>query len=467
MSDTSIRLELPYILPSQSQKHVTYNEAMQRLDLVAQLAVEGFDAVQPPDVPQEAQLWALADAPQGSWAGHGGALAAWQQEGWVYFEPRKGWVASNGAAAKLWSGSAWVDLSQGDMNNLPGVGINSSYDATNKLAVAADATLLTHASAGHQLKINKAAVTDTASLLFQTDWSGRAEVGTCGDDDFAIKLSADGANWLTGMAFETGTGTASFPQGASFGSVSVSGQITGTAITQSQTDKSEGRLLKTQDWGIGSAITLTAADNLDELPGSGFYYSPNSNYSVGNNYPIVSGGAVICVHRTDTQKIQKFISYGGSANAESLREFTRSYGAAGWGPWVEVFHQGTILGSVSQAAGVPTGRVVERGANANGEYVRFADGTQICTSPQFVNATVDANATGTLTWTFPATFVSNASVVMPTAASYGSEASMVQATYFFVAAQSNLPNSSLIAYRNGGASAQYMRLYATATGRWF
>ena len=37
-----------------------------------------------------------------------------------------------------------------------------------------------------------------------------------------------------------------------------------------------------------------------------------------------------------------------------------------------------LVGTVSQSGGVPTGAVVERGSNANGEYVRFADGTQIC-----------------------------------------------------------------------------------------
>lgn len=39
-----------------------------------------------------------------------------------------------------------------------------------------------------------------------------------------------------------------------------------------------------------------------------------------------------------------------------------------------------LVGTVSQSGGVPTGAVVERGSNANGEYVRFADGTQICFS---------------------------------------------------------------------------------------
>lgn len=45
----------------------------------------------------------------------------------------------------------------------------------------------------------------------------------------------------------------------------------------------------------------------------------------------------------------------------------------------KAFRRGNILGTVSQAGGVPTGAIIERGSNANGEYVRFADGTQECT----------------------------------------------------------------------------------------
>ncbi|UQI38798.1 hypothetical protein [Vreelandella venusta] len=40
-----------------------------------------------------------------------------------------------------------------------------------------------------------------------------------------------------------------------------------------------------------------------------------------------------------------------------------------------IYHDKNILGPVSQAAGVPTGAIIERGSNANGEYVKFADGT--------------------------------------------------------------------------------------------
>jgi hypothetical protein len=39
----------------------------------------------------------------------------------------------------------------------------------------------------------------------------------------------------------------------------------------------------------------------------------------------------------------------------------------------------SAVGTVSESSGTPTGDVVERGSNSNGEYVKFADGTLICT----------------------------------------------------------------------------------------
>lgn len=76
-----------------------------------------------------------------------------------------------------------------------------------------------------------------------------------------------------------------------------------------------------------------------------------------------------------------------------------------------------ILGTVSQSGGVPTGSIVERGSNANGEYARFADGTQICT---FIDgggyACSTAEGTGftsaTQTWTYPASFLAGSNVVV-------------------------------------------------------
>ena len=72
-------------------------------------------------------------------------------------------------------------------------GVNATADATTRLAVSAAASLFNHAGAGHQLKLNKAGPADTASLLLQTGWSGRAEIGLAGDDDLHVKVSGDGS----------------------------------------------------------------------------------------------------------------------------------------------------------------------------------------------------------------------------------------------------------------------------------
>lgn len=70
-----------------------------------------------------------------------------------------------------------------------------------------------------------------------------------------------------------------------------------------------------------------------------------------------------------------------------------------------------ILGTVGQSGGVPTGAIVERGSNTNGEYVRFADGTQICWQTITGTDWAIATAAGSLfgmaaeqSWTYPVAF---------------------------------------------------------------
>ncbi|MBT2772920.1 hypothetical protein J7J47_11870 [Halomonas sp. ISL-60] len=83
---------------------------------------------------------------------------------------------------------------------------------------------------------------------------------------------------------------------------------------------------------------------------------------------------------------------------------------------VEVYTTGNLLGPVSQSGGVPTGSVIERGSNSDGEYVKFADGTMICTLHSSLGRTINidtqisgdfyrSGATGN-TWTYPRQFVS-------------------------------------------------------------
>lgn len=92
MSDTTARLDLPFILPAQAQKHVTHNEALQRLDALVQLAVI-TSAASPPDEPVEGEIHWVSPPATGLWSGHAGNLALFQDGIWVYIVPRPGWTA--------------------------------------------------------------------------------------------------------------------------------------------------------------------------------------------------------------------------------------------------------------------------------------------------------------------------------------------------------------------------------------
>ncbi|MDH4541596.1 DUF2793 domain-containing protein [Sulfitobacter faviae] len=125
MPDTSERLSLPYLMPAQAQKHVTHNEALQRLDLLVQLAVEGFEANTPPALPQAGEVHALGDAPTEVWAGHPGELAAWVGETWQFTAPQDGWVALDKSTGILhrWGAGAWTEVSPPIWRTSPGWGL--------------------------------------------------------------------------------------------------------------------------------------------------------------------------------------------------------------------------------------------------------------------------------------------------------------------------------------------------------
>jgi hypothetical protein len=201
MANTTPNLALPYILPSQAQKHVTHNEALQRLDAITNTTISG-QQTEPPAAPAEGEIWLVAPAATGHWSGKDGLLAEFMDATWSFLTPKKGWTAwfASDKQVRIYDGAAWVNpLSTGDLTRL---GIATPPDATNRLAVASDASLFNHAGAGHQMKLNKAASTNTASLLFQSNWSGRAEIGLLGTDLLQFKTSSDGSTWAVGLTID-------------------------------------------------------------------------------------------------------------------------------------------------------------------------------------------------------------------------------------------------------------------------
>ncbi|WP_374398508.1 DUF2793 domain-containing protein [Tabrizicola sp.] len=213
MPDDTTILSLPLILPAQAQKHVTHNEALVKLDLMVQLAVINRTLTAPPPLPTLGDRHIVAAGATGPWVGQSGRIALFTEAGWQFTQALPGWQAYVMAESQMafFNGLGWIALSDGPFT-VGRLGVSATPDATNRLAVSSPATLLNHAGAGHQLKLNKAVASDTASLLFQTGFGGRAEMGTAGSDDFGVKVSADGSSWSVALTSAAATGEVTLPQ---------------------------------------------------------------------------------------------------------------------------------------------------------------------------------------------------------------------------------------------------------------
>lgn len=112
MSEFTPKLSMPLIMPSQAQKHVTHNEAVELLDMIVQLTVEGVDESVPPGAPAEGQSWLLGSTTVGDWSGQEGNIASWRGGGWLFVAPQTGWMAwdTDSDSLKVYTDGAWATL---------------------------------------------------------------------------------------------------------------------------------------------------------------------------------------------------------------------------------------------------------------------------------------------------------------------------------------------------------------------
>ena len=384
MPSASPRLSLPYIQPAQAQKHVTHNEAIQRLDAVVQLRVRSFGATTPPPAPAAGDIHDVGATATGAWEGQEGRLALWDGTGWQFLQPGEGWIAWDAGAGTLRArqGGAWAAVAPA-LQDLAGLGINTTSDTVNRLAVAADATLLSHDGGGHQVKVNKAGPADTASLLFQSAFAGHAEMGLAGELDFSLKVS-DGTAWLTALRAARATGIVTLPQGAA-----IEGPVTGAAVQSSPTDATPGRLLLAGAYGLGGplpAVGDAAATDGSVVPGLHAYDTAAGSTGGPEG---VSRGALLHARRgASAGETQLLLVEAGSApGVVPGLLFGRARSGGAWSAWT--------CGSVAASAGGPNGRVL-----------RHQDGTQTCWH------SLTTSASGETVWTFPEAFASATGLVV-------------------------------------------------------
>ncbi|WP_018897082.1 DUF2793 domain-containing protein [Rhizobium sp. 2MFCol3.1] len=328
MSDQTNNLALPYILPSQAQKHVPHNEALQRLDTVVQLAIIA-ERQGPPETPAEGDRYLVGADPEGAWLGQQGLISVWQDGAWAHLSPNPGWRAFflDTRQLRAFDGTNWNVISLDAAGSLPKIGINATADEINRLAIASEASLFTHSGQGHQLKINKADPSQTGTLLFQTNWSGRAEMGLAGDDDFSIKVSGDGNDWSTALVVAP-DGVVRMPSRPIVRTSPAAGTVSPPPASRTGfTDIYAGQ----GGFELDAAVPSGSGARLI-VPADGFYLlslSVSTLTSQGHGVAIEINGTTVVANA------------GGPASASPARQSVSTIVELHEGDWLALLHSGT------------------------------------------------------------------------------------------------------------------------------
>ena len=237
--------------------------------------------------------------------------------------------------------------------------------------------------------------------------------------------------------------------------------LTGSAVTADASDATANRLMRVGAGGL-LGVAIGVAD-LDLITNTQFIGAEGATL---NRPPGASFWVGVHVQRAGGIAVQMMVSRADTPNPP-LMAWRRQNGGV-WSGWERGIGLNNLLGTVSQAGGVPTGAVIERGSNANGDYVRWADGTQICSGRVEEDSLVCTATSGgiwttdtTRSFNFPASFA----VTVPAVSLHMSRRSGAWDSH---AVATSVNATTLQYFPAKFASGTYHgRLNWTAIGRWF
>lgn len=206
---TTPHLGLPLMAAAQAQKHVTHNAALMLIDALTQCVCKGIAINTPPASAAAGDCYVIGPSPTGAFASAPGQFAIYDGYAWQFAPVAVGNLVFNTTDSQFWffDGTLWRHVT--DLVTIPKqfdqLGVGTSADVNNRFAAKLNACLFTAKATSEsgtgdlRLTLNKQASGNTASQIYQTNYSGRVETGLTGDDNYHLRLSPDGTNWSDGL----------------------------------------------------------------------------------------------------------------------------------------------------------------------------------------------------------------------------------------------------------------------------
>ena len=179
--------------------------------------------------------------------------------------------------------------------------------------------------------------------------------------------------------------------------ISDAGTAASRNVQSSQVDVTAGHLMAVGAFGLGKP---NVAGNMD-MNAITQYPTGMSHYYVNNalNGPYEAFYGYLDVNRIDATYMIQVCTAVGEGTV-----FKRVTNNGVKGRWDKVIDTTSAVGAIA------SGSIIERGSNANGEYVKFAGGSQFCFAsrrPTFANS-----SNLLFQWTFPSPFIYAPNVVV-------------------------------------------------------
>lgn len=286
-------------------------------------------------------------------------------------------------------------------------GIQASVDGLEDLVVQAQGQLTAAQLANQQAQ---GILVDTR--VIQVDVIAKAaQVNTQAGQ---VAAQAAQVNTQTGQVAASATAAANSASASAGSAATASTQATNAASSASaaNTSKLAAEAAVTSANASKDAAALSATNSASSASAAATSATDAANAAASINQPFLLNRA----NHTGTQAISTIVNLQTSLDAKKNISDNTTIAQGGTGATTAAGARtnlglgsaavAAILGTVSQSGGVPTGAIVQRGTNSNGEFVRFADGTLIC-SVTVVQASrsIPTSPVSVGTWSFPSTFI--------------------------------------------------------------